>query len=145
MNAPRYREVILEDSLEVEGQQKAPDYTFRVGTLARFYVEAKKCAVNIGADPAPAFQLRGYGWSAKLALSILTNFDELGVYDCTMRPHKSDKASHGRIQHFRFDEYPTVGASCGTCFQREAVWSGPLMSTLPPSGSAARRPWTWSS
>ena len=35
MTAPRYREVILEDSLEVEGQQKAPDYTFRVGTLAR--------------------------------------------------------------------------------------------------------------
>src|SRR5229473_6681628 len=40
MTAPRYREVILEESLEVEGQQKAPDYTFRVGTLARFYVEA---------------------------------------------------------------------------------------------------------
>jgi len=39
MNAPQYREVIPEDSLEVEGQQKAPDYTFRVGTLPKFYVE----------------------------------------------------------------------------------------------------------
>src|SRR5208337_5242657 len=57
MNAPQYREVIPEDSLDVEGHQKAPDYTFRVGPLRKFYAEAKKCAVNIGTDPAPAFQL----------------------------------------------------------------------------------------
>jgi hypothetical protein len=31
MVAPQYREVVPEDSLEIEGQQKAPDYTFRVG------------------------------------------------------------------------------------------------------------------
>jgi hypothetical protein len=35
MVAPQYREVIPEDSLDVEGQQKAPDYTFRVGTLPK--------------------------------------------------------------------------------------------------------------
>src|SRR3972149_7583543 len=40
--APQYREVIPEDSLDVEGQQKAPDYTFRVGPLPKFYAEAKK-------------------------------------------------------------------------------------------------------
>ena len=57
MTAPQYREVIPEDSLDVEGHQKAPDYTFRIGTLRKFYAEAKKCAINIGADPAPAFQL----------------------------------------------------------------------------------------
>ena len=54
--APQYREVIPEDSLDVEGQQKAPDYTFRVGTLPKFYTEAKKCGVNIIAEPAPAYQ-----------------------------------------------------------------------------------------
>lgn len=53
MTAPQYREVIPEDSLEVEGHQKAPDYTFRVGTLRKFYVEAKKCGANIGAGPRP--------------------------------------------------------------------------------------------
>jgi predicted type IV restriction endonuclease len=31
MVAPQYREVVPEDSLDIEGQQKAPDYTFRVG------------------------------------------------------------------------------------------------------------------
>jgi len=124
MTAPQYREVSPEDSLEVEGHQKNPDYTFRVGTLRKFFVEAKKCAVNIGADPAPAFQLRRYGFSGKLALSILTNFEELGTYDCTTRPYPSDKASHARIQHFRYDEYPDRWRELWDVFSREAVWSG---------------------
>ena len=122
--APQYQEVIPEDSLDVEGQQKAPDYTFRVGLLPKFYAEAKRCGVNIGADPAPAFQLRRYGWSAKLALSILTDFEELGVYDCTLRPRPSDKASHARIQYLRFDEYPDRWRELWDVFSREAVWSG---------------------
>jgi SAM-dependent methyltransferase len=124
MVAPQYREVILEDSLDVEGHQKAPDYTFRVGTLAKFYVEAKKCGVNIHADPAPAYQLRRYGWSAKVALSILTDFEELGVYDCTLRPRPTDKASHARIQFFSFQEYPDRWRELWDVFSREAVWSG---------------------
>lgn len=124
MTAPQYREVIPEDSLDVEGHQKAPDYTFRVGTLRKFYAEAKKCGVNISADPGPAFQLRRYGFSGKLALSILTDFEELGVYDCAARPYPSDKASHARIQYFRFDEYPDRWRELWDVFSREAVWSG---------------------
>jgi len=124
MTAPQYREVIPEDSLDVEGQQKAPDYTFRVGTLPKFYAEAKKCGVNISADPAPAYQLRRYGFSAKLALSILTDFDELGVYDCASRPRPGDKASHARIQYFGFTEYPDRWREIWDVFSREAVWSG---------------------
>jgi len=124
MAAPQYREVITEDSLDIEGQQKAPDYTFRVGTLAKFYVEAKKCGVNINVDMGPAYQLRRYGFSAKLALSILTDFEELGVYDCASRPRPGDKASHGRIQYFGFAEYPDRWREIWDVFSREAVWSG---------------------
>ena len=124
MTAPQYREVIPEDSLDVEGQQKAPDYTFRVGTLPKFYVEAKRCGINISADPAPAYQLRRYGFSAKLALSILTDFEELGVYDCASRPRPGDKASHARIQYFGFTEYPDRWREIWDVFSREAVWSG---------------------
>ncbi len=122
--APQYLEVIPEDSLDVEGQQKVPDYTFRVGPLPKFYAEAKKCGANIGADPAPAYQLRRYGWSARVALSVLTDFEELGVYDCTARPRPGDKASHARIQYFRFDEYPDRWRELWEVFSREAVWSG---------------------
>jgi predicted type IV restriction endonuclease len=58
--APQYREVIPEDSLEVEGQQRAPDYAFRVGNLSRFFAEAKKCGINIDQDPSSAYQLHRY-------------------------------------------------------------------------------------
>ncbi|MGA2032224.1 MAG: Eco57I restriction-modification methylase domain-containing protein [Thermoguttaceae bacterium] len=122
--APQYREVIPEKSLDVEGQQKCPDYTFRVGPLAKFYAEAKKCGVNINADPGPAFQLRRYGWSAKVAVSILTDFDELGVYDCTIRPRLTDRASYARVKYFRFDEYSDRWRELWDVFSREAVWSG---------------------
>jgi len=122
--APQIREVVPEPSQEVEGQQKAPDYAFRVGTFLKFYAEAKKCGVNIGADPAPAYQLRRYGWNAKVALSVLTDFEELGVYDCTLRPRPADKASYARIQYFRFDEYPDRWRELWDVFSREAVWSG---------------------
>jgi hypothetical protein len=122
--APQYCEVVVEDSLDVEGQRKAPDYTFRVGTLPKFYVEAKKCGINIFADPAPAYQLRRYGWSAKVAVSILTDFEELGVYDCAMRPRPGDKASHARILYYRFEEYPDRWRELWDIFSREAVWTG---------------------
>jgi hypothetical protein len=122
--APQYREVISEPSLDVEGQQKAPDYAFRVGTLTKFYAEAKKCGANIAEDSGPAYQLRRYGWSAKVALSVLTDFEEFGVYDCTLRPRPADKASYARIQYFRFDEYPDRWRELWDVFSREAVWSG---------------------
>jgi type I restriction-modification system DNA methylase subunit len=124
MVAPQYREVIPEDSLDVEGMQKAPDYTFRIGTLPKFFVEAKKCGINIGNDPAPAYQLRRYGWSAKISVSLLTDFEEFSVYDCTLRPSLSDKASYARISYFQYLEYPDRWQEIWDIFSREAAWSG---------------------
>ena len=124
MTAPQYREVVPEDSLIVEGQHKSPDYTFRVGTLPKFFAEAKKCGINVGKDPAPAYQLRRYGWSAKVTLSVLTDFEEFAVYDCTKRPRESDKASRARILYFRYEEYPDRWRELWDLFSSEAVWSG---------------------
>ena len=57
------------------GYTKAPDYCFRIGGTRKFFVEAKNPAVDIRQDASPAFQLRRYAWSAKLPLSILTDFN----------------------------------------------------------------------
>jgi hypothetical protein len=46
--------------------------------------------VDIHDDPSPAFQLRRYAWSAKLPLSVLTDFQEFAVYDCRVKPAESD-------------------------------------------------------
>ncbi len=124
MAAPQYREVVPQPNVDDEGHQKTADYTFRVGTLPIFYTEAKKCVVHIGDDPGPAFQLRRYGWSGRVAFSILTNFEEFSVYDCTIKPRQSDGASYGRVQHFHFREYPDKWREIWDVFSREAVRSG---------------------
>jgi hypothetical protein len=65
-HAEAYKDVIHEDAIKVSGGHKAPDYCFRIGGTRKFFVEAKKPAVNIKDDIDPAYQLRRYGWSAKL-------------------------------------------------------------------------------
>ena len=54
-NAEKYREVIHEISVEVEGQAKAADYAIQVGDKAVYLVEAKKPSVNIGSQPRTSF------------------------------------------------------------------------------------------
>ncbi len=122
--APRFREVVLEDSLEIEGQRKAPDYAFRMGDAILFYVEAKKPGVDVKNDPVPAYQLRRYGWSGKLALSLLTDFEELAVYDCRPRPTPKDKAAVARVNYYACDEYPDRWRDIWDVFSREAVRGG---------------------
>ena len=95
--AEAYKDVIHEDSLAVEGVAKAPDYAFRIGGMRKFFVEAKKPAVNIQYDIYPAFQLRRYAWSAKLPLSILTDFEEFAVYESRSKPDKSDGAANREL------------------------------------------------
>ncbi len=73
---------------EGRGGTKAPDYGFYAGGERRFFLEAKKPSVDIAGDLAPAVQLRRYAWSAKLPLSILTDFEEFAVYDCRYEPVK---------------------------------------------------------
>jgi hypothetical protein len=97
--AEAYREVIHEDAIKIGGATKAPDYCFRIGSAKKFFVEAKKPAVNLKDDISPAFQLRRYAWSAKLPLSILTDFEEFAVYDCRIKPVQTDKASNVHIHY----------------------------------------------
>ncbi|MDQ5853773.1 MAG: type I restriction enzyme HsdR N-terminal domain-containing protein, partial [Chloroflexota bacterium] len=42
-----YKDVIHEDALKIGGSTKAPDYCFRIGGARKFFVEAKKPAVNL--------------------------------------------------------------------------------------------------
>ncbi|MEA3439510.1 MAG: type I restriction enzyme HsdR N-terminal domain-containing protein, partial [Chloroflexota bacterium] len=103
--AEAYKDVVHEDQVKVSGATKAPDYGFRIGGTRKFFVEAKKPSINIKNDVHPAYQLRRYAWSAMLPLSILTDFEELAVYDCRIRPVKTDKTGTARVMYFTFDEY----------------------------------------
>jgi hypothetical protein len=110
--------------LKIGGFTKSPDYSFRVGPERKFFVETKKPSVNIKQDIAPAFQLRRYGWSAKLALSILTDFEEFAVYDCRVRPVKTDGPSTARVMYLTFDQYEERWDEIAAVFSRDAVLKG---------------------
>ena len=103
--SPEYRDVVVEDSLEIEGAAKAPDYAFKIGKERKFYVEAKKPSVNIQYDIHPAYQLRRYAWNAHLPLSVLTDFEEFAIYNCKDKPSPSDSAATGRDKFYKYTEY----------------------------------------
>jgi len=122
--AEAYKDVIHEDAIKIGGVTKAPDYCFRIGGVRKFFLEAKKPAVNIREDIHPAYQLRRYGWSAKLPLSILTDFEEFSVYDCRVKPTKTDKAPHSRILYLKYTDYIDKWDEIANIFSREAILRG---------------------
>ena len=122
--AEAYKDVIHEDAIKVGGVTKAPDYCFRVGGARKFFLEAKKPSVNIQEDIHSAYQLRRYGWSAKLPLSILTDFEEFAVYDCRVKPVKTDKGSHSRILYLKYTDYADRWEEIAGIFSRDAILKG---------------------
>lgn len=122
--AEAYKDVVHEDAIKIGGMNKAPDYSFRVGGARKFFLEAKKPSVNIKLDIAPAFQLRRYAWSAGLPLSILSDFEEFAVYDCRLKPVKTDPASKARILYLTFRDYAERWDEIVAIFSKEAVLKG---------------------
>ena len=123
-HAEAYKDVVHEDAIKVGALTKAPDYSFRIGGTRKFFVEAKKPAVNVMADVAPAFQLRRYAWSAKLPLSVLTDFEEFAVYDCRVRPDKTDAAATARTIYLPYTSYDEKWDEIASIFSKEAILQG---------------------
>ncbi len=122
--AEAYKDVIHEDAIKLGGGHKAPDYCFRIGGTRKFFVEAKKPAVNIKEEIDPAFQLRRYAWSSKLPLSILTDFEELAVYDCRIKPAKDDKASAARVLLLKYTDLTERWDELAGIFSKDAIEKG---------------------
>jgi hypothetical protein len=120
-NGEAFKDVVLEDKIKVGGATKAPDYSFRVGGTRIFFLEAKKPSVDLNTNIHPAFQLRRYAWSAKLPLSILTDFEELAVYDCTQKPSKTDNSAYARLKYYKYTDYIEKWDEIAGIFSKEAV------------------------
>jgi type I restriction-modification system DNA methylase subunit len=119
-----YREVLHGEPVRIRGTTKFFDYTFRIGGVRKFIVETKKPSVKIGDDADAALQLRRYAWNAKLPLSILTNFDEWAIYDCTIKPENGDNAAKGRIEYFTYRELPEKWEFLISKFSQDAILKG---------------------
>lgn len=125
--APQRREVLPEYALVIERHKKSADYLFRSGYDKNlFFVEAKKPGVPLKTDPASAYQVRRYGWTKKLPLSILTDFEELAMYECNSQPYEKDAASVARLDYYTYEEYPDKWRKIWDMFSKEAVLQGAL-------------------
>jgi len=120
------KEVIIEDSIEINGRMKAPDYAFRIGTKRKFFVEAKTPSEKIKDNAKSAYQLREYAWNTPLPISILTNFEEFAVYDCRVKPNEKDRADNSRIKYYPYEEYLEKFDEIYAIFSRDAVLNGSL-------------------
>lgn len=134
---PQYRrEVILEDTVEIEDDEveltrKKPDYALRLDTERKLFVEAKKPRVRIEQDRQTAFQVRRYGWNARLPIAVLSNFDKLIIYDCIPRPHHTDDPGVGRLKVYDHTEYVAVFDELYERLSRDAVYSGHFDTLFP--------------
>jgi hypothetical protein len=119
-----YREVLLEEPVRIRGTTYYFDYTFRIGGVRKFIVETKKPSVKIRDDADAALQLRRYAWNAKLPLSILTNFEEWAIYDCTIKPENGDSAAKGRIEYFTYAEVLAKWEYLVSIFSQDSILKG---------------------
>lgn len=125
------REVLLEEALKADASSntKKPDYTFRLFSERKFFLEAKKPSVKIDIDNEPAKQVRRYGFTAKLKISVLSNFEYLAIYDCSKQVENSDTATRARIKLYHFTEYEAAFDEIKNQLSHNAVYSGEFDET----------------
>lgn len=101
------REVLLEEPLKdkAAAHTKKPDYTFRLFGERKFFVEAKKPCVSIHLEDEPAKQVRRYGYSAGLKISVLSNFEYLFIYETTLPVDDSDSRTKSLVKGYHYSEY----------------------------------------
>lgn len=120
------REVLLEEPLKdnAASHTKKPDYTFRLYNERKFFVEAKKPCVNIDVEDAPARQVRRYGYSAGLKISVLSNFENLYIYDTSYAVESEDIRTKALIKSYHYTEYENAIDELLQKLGKESVYIG---------------------
>jgi len=120
---------IAEDEYKasVKEATKKPDYRFRIKGQTRFFVEAKKPFVDLSKNQDAIFQVKRYGFSGRVPVSILTDFEQFRVFDCTHKP-LYEKPKLGIVKEFdlTYVQYLDEFDHLYDTFSREAVESGSL-------------------
>lgn len=119
--SPNLKEVVVESYEQDLGK---PDYTMTFNGVSTFFVEAKKPSVNILENIDCSFQARRYGWSAKHKISVLTNFKDLLIYDCSDIPKSDDPTNKNLIAKFNYLEYFDKYDEIYELISKEIVYNG---------------------
>ncbi|EIG1887881.1 N-6 DNA methylase [Escherichia coli] len=120
------REVLVEEGLKARAGEntKKPDYTFRLFSERKFFLEAKKPSIDISTTIEPALQVRRYGFTAKLKISVLSNFEYTAIYDCSNQVKETDSVANSRIKLYHFTELVDKFDEINNLIGRESVYTG---------------------
>jgi len=120
---------IAEDNYKASFKEaiKKPDYRFRIKGQTKFFVEAKKPFVDLSKSNEAIFQVKRYGFSGRVPVSILTDFEEFRTFDCTHKP-QFDKPKLGIIKEFdlKYTQYLDQFDLLYDTFSRDSVEAGSL-------------------
>lgn len=146
---PYEQEVKVERGVSVDQAraQKRADYAFYLKPNyrdVRFFVEAKKPSVDLDRSVDAHFQTLRYGYSANTPLAVLTDFEQIRILDCRLRPHP-DTALDQVYKSWNFTDFRDRArfAEFYWLFSREAHADGSYqrrIDELPkPKGGARQR------
>lgn len=133
------KEVVREESQPTETTNKRPDYTFRHNGVRKFFVEAKKPAVDIRTHKESAFQARSYGYTAGHSISVLTNFRTLRIYDAKVEPRSTDGANVALLVEIQWDELPDRFIELERILGKSQVESGSIERTYGQTRNSSIR------
>ena len=88
---------------EVSEKSGRPDYAFRLNNQKLFYVEAKSPHVPLERTEV-ILQVKRYAWSASVDLGIVTDFEEIRIYDTRVKPSRQEP-DKGLICAFHYRDY----------------------------------------
>lgn len=120
------REVLLEEPLRANAltHSKKPDYTFRLFGERKFFLEAKKPCVRIDIENEPAKQVRRYGYTAGLKISVLSNFEDLYIYDTSCPVEDNDPRIKSLVKSYHYTDYEIVAEELLQLLGKDAVYNG---------------------
>ena len=143
---PYEQEVKIEKGVYVGKQQKRADYAFHLAPNFRdvkFYVEAKKPSRNLS-NADDYFQSIRYGWNAGTQITFLTDFEEIHILDCRIKPDISSILNY-KIKKYHYSDFLNEEkfSEIYWLLSREAVANNSLekfAESLPkPKGKAIKK------
>jgi predicted type IV restriction endonuclease len=120
------REVILEEALKANASEhsKKPDYTFDFFLKENFFWKQRNLVFQLNQIMTTAKQVRRYGFTAKLKISVLSNFEYLIIYDTSVKVEKEDNVQKHLVKKYHYTEYESKFEEIKQLLGKESVYSG---------------------
>ena len=80
--------------------------------------------MDISTDDNPAKQVRRYGYTANLKISVLSNFEDLYIYDTSYKVEDGDTLVKARIKAYHYTDYENVAEELLELVEKESVYTG---------------------